>query len=138
MRTNKLTIEMPLDGFTDSALDNLEKLIASKAGLIKKAVGADTLPIEKTAETLRFPWFKPRCFPDEAETYIQLIVALCEQAKKKKRVVAQETPAENEKFAFRLFLVHLGMIGAEYKNARRILLANLSGNTAFKDGGRRL
>lgn len=38
-----LTIEIPLEGFTDGAIQNLEKLIASKASLIKKAISAENL-----------------------------------------------------------------------------------------------
>jgi len=52
-----LTIEMPLEGFTDESIANLEKLIAGKATLIKKAIGVNTLPVERTETTLRFPWF---------------------------------------------------------------------------------
>ena len=35
-----LTIEMPIEGFSDESIVNLEKLVASKASLIKKAIGA--------------------------------------------------------------------------------------------------
>lgn len=41
--------------------------------------------------------------------------------------------AENEKYSFRIWLISLGMKGDEFKTARRILLAPLSGNAAFKD-----
>ena len=51
-----------------------------------------------------------------------------------KRVTAKEKPVENEKFAFRVFLIRLGFVGDEYKVARKILLNNLSGNSAFKNG----
>ena len=54
---DKLTIEMPLESFTNIALQNLERLIVSKAGLIKKAIGVSALPIERTDTSLRFPWF---------------------------------------------------------------------------------
>ena len=39
---------------------------------------------------------------------------------------------ENEKYAFRCFLLRLGFIGDDNKTARRILLQNLSGNSAFR------
>ena len=39
---------------------------------------------------------------------------------------------ENEKYAFRCFLLRLGFIGDDSKVARRILLQNLSGNSAFR------
>lgn len=131
---DKLTIEMPLDGFTDRALENLERLIAGKAGLIKKAIGTNALPIERTDTTLRFPWFPFGASGEEVSAYTRLISALCTAAKEQKRVTAKEKAVENEKFAFRVFLIRLGFVGDEYKSARRILLKNLSGNSAFKNG----
>gem|GEM_PF-5769703 len=56
---------MTLDGFTDAALANLERLVASKAGLIKKTLGAEALPIERTKATLRFPWFSIDTSPEQ-------------------------------------------------------------------------
>ncbi len=129
-----LTIEMPLDGFTDAALENLERLIASKASLIKKAIGAEALPIERTETTIRFPWFRFGIEPEEVSAYSRFIGALCAAAKEQHRVTAKDKPVENEKFAFRVFLIRLGFVGDEYKTARKILLRNLSGNSAFKNG----
>lgn len=126
-----LTIEMPLDGFTDESIANLEKLIASKANLIKKAIGADELPIERTDETLQFPWFPYRSSVEEITAYARFIGALCSAAKQQKRVTAREKVVENEKFAFRVFLIRLGFVGDDYKAARKILLRNLSGNSAY-------
>ncbi len=129
-----LTIEMSLDGFTDSALENLERLIASKESLIKKAFGVDKLPIERTETTIRFPWFRFGIEPEELSAYSRFIGALCAAAKEQHRVTAKDKPVENEKFAFRVFLIRLGFVGDEYKTARKILLRNLSGNSAFKNG----
>lgn len=131
---DRLTIEVPLDGFTEESIVNLEKLIASKASLIRKAIGADTLPIVRTRTTLQFPWFRLSAEPDEASAYAQFISALCEMAKAQKRVNAKETDITNDKFAFRVFLVRLGFVGDDYKASRRALLRNLSGNSAFLSG----
>jgi hypothetical protein len=132
--TDSLTIEMPLEGFTDTALENLDRLIASKAALIKKAIGTDALPIERTETTLKFPWFRFDTDGEVVAAYSRFIGALCAAAKEQKRVTAKEKPVENEKFAFRVFLIRLGFVGDEYKAARKILLKNLSGNSAFKNG----
>ena len=51
-----------------------------------------------------------------------------------KRVTAKEKPVENEKFAFRVFLIRLGFVGQDFRVARKILLKNLTGNSAFKNG----
>lgn len=130
-----LTIEMPLDGFTDESIANLEKLIASKATLIKKAIGINELPIEQTNTTLQFPWFSFSSSIEEVAAYTRFVVALCDAAKKQKRITAREKVVDNEKFAFRVFLIRLGFVGDEFKNVRKILLRNLSGNSAFKNGG---
>ena len=34
----------------------------------------------------------------------------------------------------RCWLLSLGLIGKEFKNARKLLLAKLEGNSSFKDG----
>jgi hypothetical protein len=130
---DRLTIEVPREGFTEQALENLEKLVASKASLIKKAIGADDLSIEQTETTLKFPWF-PLATGDEVEAYTLLIHGLCKVAKERKRINAKEKPVENEKFAFRVFLIQLGFVGDEYKAARKILLKKLTGNSAFRYG----
>ena len=52
-----LTVEMPRSFFTDAALDNLKRLVESKAALIKKAIGTADLPIEVTDEEVSFRWF---------------------------------------------------------------------------------
>lgn len=132
-----LTIEIPKGGFTDASIRNLEKMVISKASLIKKALGVDELPIEVTDDKVSFPWFNPQ--GDEAliRTYTKFIAALCTTAKEQKRVTAKEKPVDNEKYAFRCFLLRLGFIGDEYKAERKILLRNLSGNSSFKSGSRK-
>lgn len=131
---DQLTIEMPLKGFTEEGISNLGKLIASKATLIKRAIDADALPIQRSETTLKFPWFKLPADSDAVAAYSRLVGALCAAAKEQKRVTAREKEVENEKFAFRVFLIRLGFVGDEYKTARKILLRNLSGNSAFKNG----
>ncbi|MEA5048168.1 MAG: virulence protein [Eubacteriales bacterium] len=130
---DRLAIEMPKDGMTPIALENLRRLVASKAMLLKKALGTDSLPITEHEDRIEFGWFRPTDEQTEIGAYYQLVQKLCEMAKAQKRVTATEQPVNNEKYAFRCFLLRLGFIGAEYKEARKILLKNLSGNSAFKD-----
>ncbi len=128
-----LTVALPKEGFTDDALENLRKLVDSKAALIRKALAVEELPIEVTEEKVSFPWFDA-VDSDSAKSYTHFITALCDMAKNQKRITAKEKAAENEKYAFRCFLLRLGFIGAKYKTDRKILLQNLSGNSAFKSG----
>lgn len=131
---NTLTIEMPKIGFTDISLDNLQKIIASKAALLKKALETDNLAVIDTGDTLKFPWFTLHGLEGEADAYSRLVAAICDTARKRRRVTAKERDGENDKFDMRLFLVQLGFVGNEYKTARRILLRNLTGNSSWKSG----
>jgi hypothetical protein len=126
-----LTVEIPLDKV---AVGNLTKLLEAKGSLIKKALGVDDLRIEVLEDRVAFPWFS-EVKPDEALAYTNFITKLCMMAKEAKRVNVTEKKVDNEKYAFRCFLLRLGFIGAEYKADRKILLKNLTGSSAFKNGG---
>jgi hypothetical protein len=132
--TNKLTIELPIAGFTESAISNLQQILTAREPLIKTALGIDDPAIEQTAETILFPWFDMDTDGDHVKAYTHFISALCQMAKNQKRVSVSIKDAPNEKYAFRCFLLRLGFIGAEYKATRKILLEKLEGSSAFKNG----
>ena len=50
-----LTVSMPEDGFTETVLDNLRKLVDAKASLITKAMGTDRLGITVADGKVSFP-----------------------------------------------------------------------------------
>ena len=128
--TEGLTVAVPRNSLSDAAIENLQRIVDSKAALIKKALGTDSLTIEVTDEKVSFPWFT-QMDGDSARAYMHLISALCEMARNAKRVTATEKEVDNEKYAFRCFLLRLGFIGNEYKAERKILLKNLSGNSSW-------
>ena len=129
-------ISMPRSLFTDGNLENLKALITAKGSLIKKALGVAELPIEVTDTKVSFPWFPGTPTPDELRAYDSFICKLCEMARNQKRVSTKEKEVDNEKYAFRCFLLRLGFIGNEYKAERKILLRNLTGSSAFRSGQR--
>ena len=129
-----LIIQMPLGGFSPEKLDNLSRLIASKATLLQKAIGAEALPVALGKDMIDFPWFKIDATSEEIAAYTQLVAKLCEMAKQQQRVLATDKPVDNEKYAFRCFLLRLGFIGEAYAESRKILLQNLSGNGSHKTG----
>ena len=130
-RGYELEVSVPRETLTDAQIENLRKLIAKKAELIKKAIGADELPVVVTDEKISFPWFG-KADPATAGTYTVFITKLCALAKNAVRVNDGGKPVENEKYAFRCFLIRLGFIGDEYKADRKILLKNFEGSSAFK------
>ena len=128
-----LTVAIPLDKV---AVGNLTNLLDAKGGLIKKALGIPATPIEIGEDRVSFPWFADGLDADEVKAYSHFIAALCEMSKNQKRINATEKAVDNEKYAFRCFLLRLGFIGIEYKTERKILLRNLSGSSAFKGGAK--
>lgn len=127
-----LSISVPRNMFTDDKLENLQKLIEGKQTLFKHAFRAEQLEVVITENQVSFPWFPLASGPDAVNAYTEFISKLCELAIKLKRVSLKDKEVENEKYAFRCFLLRLGFIGDDSKAARRILLQNLSGNSAFR------
>ena len=115
------------------ALENLQKIIANKQTLFR-AFRMDSTEVEITDEKINFTWFLYTVDGDEITAYTQFISRLCDMARDAKRVSSKPTETDNDKYAFRCFLLRLGFIGKEYKTARRILLRNLTGNSAFRYG----
>ena len=128
-----LTISMPRDFFTEQSMNNLLQLIANKETLLKHALNTESLAVNECEETVEFPWFTIKQDGD-ADAYAKFITILCEFAKNLKRVVNKPDTSDNEKYAFRCFLLRLGMIGEEYKPLRRVLLRRLTGSSAFRHG----
>ena len=135
--TDGLCIELPLKDTTEAAIDNLRRMVDSKATLIKKALGAGSLEIELTDERIRFPWFDRIPEPEVVNATAHFIGKMLAAAKSQKRVTAKEKETDNEKYAFRCFLLRLGFIGEEFKETRRTLLQNLTGSAAFRSGAKK-
>ena len=125
---NILTIEIPADKVNT---ENLQKLLDAKGPLIRKALGTDNLVFEIHEDKVSFPWFIDPA-PDHALAYTQFIAAICKMSTEQKRITARVREVDNEKYAFRCFLLRLGFIGNEFKQSRKILLSNLDGSSAFK------
>ena len=126
-----LTVEMPLEKV---APGRLTTQLDAKEDLIKKALGVKKVGIKIEGEKVLFPWFE-NVDHIEMKTYARFIEKLCKMTKNAKRVVARKKEIKNEKYEFRCFLLRLGFIGDKYKLDRKILLKNLKGSSAFKNGG---
>lgn len=131
--TMELTVTIP---FTKVNVGNLTSLLEAKGNLIKDALGITDLRFEMNEDSVSFPWFS-KVEPEEAMTYTKFITAICEMTIKQKRITAKPKENENEKYAFRCFLLRLGFIGDEYKADRKILLSKLDGSSAFKSGAKK-
>ena len=131
-----LVISVPKKNLSEAALQNLLRLAKSKGALMGKALGKNLPAPIIGKDKVSFPWFPDSPEPDEVHAYTQFVDKLCEMARTQKRVSAHATESDNEKYTFRCFLLRLGFIGDEYKTARKILLRNLAGDAAFRNGAK--
>ena len=129
--STKLTVQMPADYFDEHTLGNLQQICENKAALFQAAFQTDSLDIISSDEKVEFPWFKVEQDGD-ADAYCTFISMLCEFAKNQKRINNKPDTSDNPKYTMRCYLLRLGMIGAEYKSTRKVLLRNLSGSSAFR------
>ena len=154
-------VSLPLTGHTAESLKNLVTMIYSKGALISKATGgvfvaekdlvdaildesslhsigyeqeygSGILGMKVGEDRIVFDGFPDRVDADHVKTFTQLVSCMARTAKKQKRVVARETETENERYSMRTWLLRLGMNGPEFKEARKHLMENLTGHTAFR------
>ncbi|WP_311643681.1 virulence protein [Selenomonas noxia] len=134
---DNLSISLPRSLFTETALQNLDALLLSKGRLIRHAFDIREATYTLTDDRITFAWLHGTITDETAKAYAEFISKLCLMARTQKRVTAKEKIVDNEKYAFRCFLLRLGMIGNAYKESRKILLQNLMGSSAFKSGHRK-
>lgn len=128
-----LIISMPKETLDEPTLNRVKRIIENKGTLFKAAFKSDSLEITTDDEKVSFPWFTIESNED-AFAYSTFISMLCEFARNQKRINDKPDTSDNPKYAFRCFLLRIGMIGAEYKPVRKVLLRNLSGSSAFRHG----
>ena len=85
--------------------------------------------------TIEFRYFNGTLHAGKIKAYIQFCVALAKKALESRSASAKKRTLNREtaKYDFRVFLLRLGMIGDEFKTARKHLLANLAGSAAWKN-----
>lgn len=74
---------------------------------------------------------------ETVQTYTKLAAAMNKMVITQKRVQAKDVDDSNEKYALRIWLIRLGLNGADFKADRKRLMAPLSGHTAFRNDAER-
>lgn len=82
--------------------------------------------------TFSFRFMAENIGPDTIAAFQDLVVLMNENAKKLKHASFKQAQDDNPKYAFRTWLIRLGMNGSEYKTTRKVLLSNLEGSGAFR------
>lgn len=85
-----------------------------------------------TEDEVIFTGFGRAADMDTLTAYGQLAVLMNDQALTQKRIQAKHVNDANEKYAMRIWLIRIGMGGAEFKKTRAILMKPLGGHTAFR------
>ena len=116
---------------------NLENLYESKGKLFQKALD---IPFSQVADTsqgkesgiISFPYFKSTLHQKELLSDIQFAQIVSSFAENNRTVSQKKSENQNDKFMMRTWLVRAGMVGEEYKFARKMLTKNLEGNSAWQ------
>ena len=113
------------------ALDDAGTIIRAEdfISIVKEHGGLTGLAFDGKVSFTGFPLTDD---PDRNKAFQQLACLMNRHALEMKRIQAKEVNDNNEKYAFRIWLLRLGMNTDEYKTARRVLMENLSGHTAFR------
>jgi hypothetical protein len=119
VQQDKLTIVIPRESLTDTALENLQKITANKQTLFQRAFQTDSTEIEITDEKIKIIWFSYTTDSDEMAAYTQFISRLCDMARDAKRVSSKPTETDNDKYAFRCFLLSRGQKCTESREIHR-------------------
>ncbi|MCI8526409.1 MAG: hypothetical protein HFF17_10945 [Oscillospiraceae bacterium] len=82
--------------------------------------------------TVEWRCFNSTLHAGRAAAYVNLCLAISAQAIAQRSTVMRKTRSDNELFTFRVWLVRLGLNGEEFKHTRDHLLANLSGDRAWR------
>lgn len=133
-----MTVDVRADAFDASVIDRMSAIVEGKSTLIEHAFVADKhADASATKHGASLDFFTATYDTEWVVAALQFSVQVYEQAARQKRVTMKEKPVDNEKYAFRCFLLRLQMNGPEYKTTRSALLRHLSGDGSFKTGKRK-
>lgn len=125
-----ITLPTKLD---ERELDRLLELVNAKSDLISKSLGTNHLSIKTSEEGVSFPWWDELPEFEKITAYTEFLTKLIAYAKRIHRTVTRSTrQVSNEKYELRSLLYRIGLSGKENKEVRKILLAPLSGDSAWK------
>ena len=127
-RVDEELIEALKDDACTLTTDSLLQVIGDFEAEHGKAIDGLTF----TPEGITFSSLPETTDAEKLRTFTILAGMMNKQALDQKRIQAKAVNEENEKYALRIWLTRLGMNGAEFKEARKVLMANLTGHCAFR------
>ena len=114
---------------------NLKNIYTSRKNMFQNALNIALNEMEDFInlydKKVEFPIFKSTINNDELLSCIQLSQTIINYAENTKNISEKINENPNQKFLMRTWLVRAGMIGSEYKFARKMFTQNLKGNSAW-------
>lgn len=114
----------------DASTATVQTFLKALADYTKTHGGMEGLQI--TEQQISFTGFPVPADQAHADAFRQLAAMMNDMALSQKRIQAKEVNTDNEKYAFRIWLLRLGMNGDAYKSTRKVLMENLGGHAAFR------
>ncbi len=114
----------------DSCTAAVQSFLKTLTDYMEAHGGMEGLKI--TEEQISFTGFPAPADKAHADAFCQLAAMMNGMALSQKRIQAKEVSTDNEKYAFRIWLLRLGMNGDDYKSTRKVLMENLGGHAAFR------
>ena len=84
--------------------------------------------------TVEWRFFRATFQPELVTAYVHLCLAMSAQAINQRSATMKRTVSENDQFTLRVWLVRMGLNGDEFKETRKLLLANVEGDKAWRNG----
>ena len=114
----------------DACTATVQTFLKALADYMEAHGGMEGLQI--TEQQISFTGFPVPADQPHADAFLQLAAMMNAMALSQKRIQAKEVNTDNEKYAFRIWLLRLGMNGDAYKSTRKVLMENLGGHAAFR------
>ena len=111
-------------------IENVDAFVAVWLNLARGRAPGLKLDLATHTLILQLPKENPTL--EEMTAFRNLAIGMDASAKKLKHSSFKPAQEENPKFAFRTWLIRLGMNGDDFKATRKVLLANLAGDSSFR------
>lgn len=127
-----LTVSIPAE-MPDEEWERMKALFAGKIELERHAFQAPGIFLRREGAKISISGLPlgDADYTQAACQYLERLAVLAHEAKRVNRT-SGEAP-ENEKYAFRTWLLRLGFIGDKYKKSRTLLLRSLPGTASRKE-----
>lgn len=130
-----------MGGRSGQSVRNLRNIVTSKSVLLENAlrirfptqIGETGLDADGFVELLPLETASDLDLL-EMRACLQLCCAITAQAVSQRRASAEVLHPENERYAFRCWMIRMGLTGSEYKPMRTRFLKRLDGDSSYKGG----